>query len=499
MNVGRAFLTSYLAFGVQDPVCAFVALPVTLHALGPADFGLFAVATAIAAWGALLDIGIANATVRFVAAHAGRDDRLAARFASAAAFVYVSIGAAVLGGCAILAGLGVAGSLINRAGATEDPGRVVLAIGAVMAATLLLFMSQALFRGLQRFVTASTTEIVAAILQLIGVLVVAGVGGGVSAFLFVQAGIIASLAVANWWRLRFGAASLHISVRNVGRREVAELFAHGRTSLAIQGSAVAKMRSDPITISLVLSAASVTPYAVAARFADMPLRLSTRFLTMLIPVTASARASMDSPRVVQSFLIASRVCVLLYTLSGACAVILAPDFLTVWVGPEFASYADIVGLLVLASLFDLAIWPLGLVLQSDGSHGPLARIAMAGAVANVALSILLLYLIGLRGAALGSAVAWFFESIFAFRAGLPRVGVTARRYFRECVRPGLIPLLCTLGSAEVFVLATRHPSIILIMVVGVGCVGFGIGVYAAVAGPVEDRAYLSTVLRGHVG
>src|SRR5258705_2505516 len=75
----------------------FFLTPFVVHQLGPSDYGLWVLIGSVAAYGVLLEFGIANAITKYVAEFLVRDDlEQAGRLIATAVWLYIGLGLGVI-------------------------------------------------------------------------------------------------------------------------------------------------------------------------------------------------------------------------------------------------------------------------------------------------------------------------------------------------------------------------------------------------------------------
>jgi len=157
-------------------------------------------------------------------------------------------------------------------------------------------------------------------------------------------------------------------------------------------------------IGAFLPISAVTPFSIARRLSEVGQILTDQFLKTILPLASELKAENDLARLRSLYVISSRLTLAIFLPVGGILVVLARPILTLWVGSEYADYAPLVFILVLASLVDTSQWPAGSVLQGIARHRPLAIISVCAAAAELALSIVLLRRFGLIGVALGTMI-----------------------------------------------------------------------------------------------
>ena len=153
MTGGRRVATNVL-FNVASQVwltlLVIVTVPIVLHRVGPAAYGVFVLASLLLGYTALLDLGLTPAVVRSIAVHNARGDRVRLERVLGTALSLL-IGLAIVGGGLIALVTPVAvRSVLHVPDALQADARFVLYVAAAGFAcnmVLLLFVALAAYRS----------------------------------------------------------------------------------------------------------------------------------------------------------------------------------------------------------------------------------------------------------------------------------------------------------------------------------------------------------------
>jgi len=233
-------------------------------------------------------------------------------------------------------------------------------------------------------------------------------------------------------------------------------------------------KTGEIVIAAFLPLSAVTPYAIARRLGEVTQILTDQFMKVILPLASELHAADDQARMRSLYITSTRLTLAMFLPVVCMLIVLAPSILTVWVGATYASYAHLVIILTLASCIDASQWPAGAVLQGMARHRPLAMMWVGAALANVALSILLVQNFGLTGVALSTllptvVVCFGFILPYAMRT----LGVSITELLKRIFLPTLLPVVPTTAVLYILQHATEPSSLLSIMVVA----GFGLLVY----------------------
>jgi O-antigen/teichoic acid export membrane protein len=165
-------------------------------------------------------------------------------------------------------------------------------------------------------------------------------------------------------------------------------------------------RSDAIVIGARLDAAQVTFFDIGNKFFDPLTGLLIAVGAVVMPMTTKLQATGEREEMRRLFLKWSKICLSIVLLVGLYLIVLGPEFLGWWVGPDFVGPSGRVLQVLMASFFFyLPVRGVALpVLLGLGKPKAPALALLAMGVVNLLLSLVLVGPLGIFGVALGTAV-----------------------------------------------------------------------------------------------
>ncbi len=400
----RSVAANWIGFAAQV-IAAFLISPVLVHGLGDRRYGIWSLVESVLAYLMLFDLGVAASVVRYVARFeaAGEQDGLD-RVISACTCIFAIAGAVVLGVTLILAFPAFAWLNVPADLASEGRWMLVL-LGVNLAVGLPMNVFACVLDGLGRYPAKSAIRTGLLIARSVLLLVVIRHGGGlVGVAVLVTACTLIEhvlMAVAVYRYL----PRLCLSLRLVDRPTLRTIRGYSIDALLALLAGRVSFQTDALVINAFRLPQSITLFAVASRlteYAKDSLRVATAVLT---PAVSAMEARGDTAAIRKVFLDSTRYVLWLIAPVQLGLLLLGRPFLALWLGPEYAelSYPTLV---ILAA-------PLGLamaqsvsvrILYGTGRLRWYARAVLLEAVANLALSILLVRPLGIEGVALGTAI-----------------------------------------------------------------------------------------------
>lgn len=429
-------LTGYAAWGV-NLVVGLVVTPVLLHRLGAEGFGAWTLALTIAGYVGMVELGLGVATVRQLASSlALGDSERASIVASSARTTYLVMAGA---GVVVLGVLVTApGMVVNTGGVSADRTRVAVAIlGIGYLLSLIASVYPAIAIGAGRADLGTTIGIVVRVATAAAQVAVVLVTDSLVALSLVTAvGVVGGMLAVRAVTRRFFPG---VIVRfDLARRTVVRLLlSSGWRNAAIAIAAAVAIQSDVIVVGAILGPVAVATYGIAVRASTMAISLATRATDVLVPTFAHATEREDTRRTVTA--LRESVFLTRAILVPALVVFVAfgKPLLELWLGDAPANTNVVLVLLVLGAVVAAPGHSSFILLTGMNRLNFMLVGASMTAIANLGLSILLTWRVGIIGPVLGSLIAWVIWDLVV----LPRhVGSLLRIPWFPLAAAGLHPL-----------------------------------------------------------
>ena len=382
----------------------FLLTPIILGGIGPDAYGLWVLVTSLVSYGFLLDLGVSATLTKYVAEHVARSE-----FEIAQGYVATAVRLqAVLGGLAFLLAM-VLAVVLPAVLQIDDDLRgqlpvVVVLMGTTVGLSLASSPQTAVLRGIQRYDIGNVLLVANTLVTAAGIVIALQAGAGLIGIVAVTipATVITSaLGIALVART---APGIKITWRGASRSHGRRILHFSAPIFAVQVAGVLQSRTDEFVIATFISVGSVTPYALGRRLSEIPQIVGDQALKILLPISSELEAGRETARVKAAFIAGTRIALVLVAPIGLVIALLADAILVAWVGPAYGNPGSVVAILVTAVVLDAILWPSAHVLQGIARHRPLALIAVASGVVNVAISVLLVGPLGVTGAAIGTLV-----------------------------------------------------------------------------------------------
>ena len=477
-------------------ISGFFLTPFILHHIGATQYGLWALVGSVVAYGSLLDFGIGTILIRYIAElYALRQQEDAGKLIVTALYLYSCIAVIVfLLGVAIAPGFP---RLFNvPADQVSTATSLVLLMGSGVGISILCTLTTAILRGLQRYDINSLLNTIAVGLYVVGAVVVLLMGGDVLQLVVVSIAVKVFMQIPAIWFIRRLAPELHLVWQGPSKRWMQKILSFGSWLFVLEVSGRVQTKTDELVIGAFLPVSSITPFAIARRLGEVGQIISDQFIKVLLPLASQLTAENDLAALRSVYITSTRVTLAILAPIFCILVLLGKWVLTAWVGTAYAGYAHLVSILALAILIDTSAWPAGSILQGLAKPRPLALMSACGAIANLALSILLVRRLGLTGVALGTLipnVMVVFGLVLPYAMRLMSINLTD-----ACTQIALPAILPALPMVLVIYCAKQvigiNSLISLVLVTVIATFVYGLGYFTFGASHLERQTYRNYVL-----
>lgn len=414
MRLGSASLRRNATLGVGgyavSATIAFFLAPFIIHTLGTDQYGTWILIAEIGGFYGVLEIGFRSAVSYFVATKLARGEESEIPGLLASAFwPLAAIGVLVL----------VAGSLLAYAfpilfeleGVSPGDARWAMFLLTVLVALHLpLDTFAAVVNGYRRIDLLQGLDLTVRLLTAGGIVVALTRGGGLVhlASLQLAGKVVSWTATIILARALF--PPLSVRRRQFSRGALRTLFSYGSNTFGINVANLLIGRIDLAVIGAFLGVSLNTFYSVGRALADYAGQLCTSLGWSFTMHFADLHGRNSREDLLQLFLRGTRIAALIGLGLAAYVGVFGASFIRLWVGAEFLTghwtrRSDVILLLFIAALLprwlQIMSWQL---LQGTGRVRFPMLLSMGEAIANLALSLLLVRPLALVGVALGTVV-----------------------------------------------------------------------------------------------
>jgi O-antigen/teichoic acid export membrane protein len=434
-------------------LCSFLSAPIVLAGLGLRAFGIWALTGALAQYATLLDFGVGQTLVRFVALHdaEGRRDAVGEFLAVGLATVAFVLSALV--GLSFI----MAGPLARQLHGISAGSMTVLLLcsSVIVSASMLCRVLVAYPIGRRHMFAPNVAMALAALMYFVfsvGIILLGGklVPYAIANALAGVAGVVITVAIVLCQRPR---PPIHWP--SVARAKELLNFAVKNQALAI--ASLVNFQSDKVVLAVFVGPAAAGAYELSNRVALAARSVGVYTVSALVPTLTAWRASGTRDQLISTY---GRLTEVTSALSVPCLVLcgaLAPLLLRSWLG-----YAPIHGTVILAalSIAYIANTTTGVgyaTAYAEGLPGIPARAAIATAIGNIVLTVTLTPIFGVWGTLTGTVVALTLGAIYQVVLLHSELSVAMTKYWRATLPTLVLSVAVAIPVVAIDLAAAHKP------------------------------------------
>jgi O-antigen/teichoic acid export membrane protein len=438
-------------------VVGFLLTPFILHRLGNTALGLWVLITSFTGYYGLLDLGIRNAIVQYVARYQATDEaEELTKVVSTGFFTY---------GCVAL--LAIAITLLAAANlqswfklapddrATAHALLLIVGIGTAIGMPVTVFTG--VLEGLQKFAFIGAIQTLAVVLR--AGLIVAGLTAG-RGIVFVGGATVAVNLAAS---LVLMGAALRSCPPNllkwnyVSRSTLGALAGFGVVTFWMAIAQVLRFQLDAMVVAAFISVPAVTFFAAGGKLASSTMDVVATMAQVFTPMSSAFHATGRFDGLRRVLVVGNRYCAFVAFPLASALLLIGSRFIQAWLGAPYVSSQSVLMILIVPTALWMAQASSLRVLYGMHRHKTLAVVLLLEAAANLVLSVALARPYGINGVAMGTAIPLFCTSVLFLPIHLCReLQLRLRDFVFDCFA---YPLLLTLPLALALrLLDTRIPG-----------------------------------------
>ena len=426
MNLGRLArnITAGYAGAAVNGLTLILLTPMVIHHLGPMQYGLWVLATAMGSYFGFLNAGSGAAGVRSVAAHtgAGRSEE-ASRELGSIFRIYFLVGVVACAGLVLLSFTAL--HRFHVPAGQREPVRTLLILIALNFLVSFPFgLTRSVLAGLHCFGLLNGIEMATALLRLVATAALLSAGYGVVSLGVVQ--LVASISghLARWVAIRKLVPEIHLTggPSYGGLVKGPSLFS--ALSFGYESLRTLFDNADLLILGVLAGPSAVALFAVGATLASFVLKGLQPISGVLFPLASRSAARGRDDAAARMLEVATRVNLALAMPVVTLFLVDGGTLLRCWAGESFVEGLPVLRALALASLVGAASLTSTTLLFGAGQVGDLLKAESFRYVLNLALVVAGYRYFSLVGAAVGTLLATLAVDLFLMlRRGCSWAGV----------------------------------------------------------------------------
>lgn len=452
MSRRTGVIAAYLLLAAQV-VSGLLFAPYLIRSLGQAEYGVYSLVTSITGYFLLLDAGVGNALVRYMAKYRVADDvRKQRTFLGVSVLFYSVVGAAIL-----LLGMVLRNNLTSIFGqglTTSELSQADVMLQITLVGAAVSLFSSAFDRTIVAYEKFVLSNSLAGAKLMLRVSVV-------SALLFLGYGAVAVVAVNLFVTVVFGLVSIGYVVFRLGLRpafrgmpirEMLEILSYSSFVFMQMIATQVNAMTDQVLLGMMTSAVILGIYAVGVQITTYFQSIAGSVNSVLMPGVVRMVEQHATPDALLSEMV--KVGRIHFIVLGPIVVgfaVTGPTFVSLWAGPDNVEAYWVALILMTPMLFILSQAIGSQILWAMGKHRIQAILQVCVAAGNIALTATLIRWNPLIGAALGTATAYMIGDVAVMNHVFSReISISMAQYYARLFN-GLAGCLMLAGAAGALV------------------------------------------------
>ncbi|QOL26575.1 oligosaccharide flippase family protein [Thalassotalea sp. LPB0316] len=426
-------LLGYFSIAIRN-ILGLLLIPFIIHHVGVEQYGVYSLVSSIILYLIILEMGLANTAIRFLSKYQATGD-----FTGQARFIGLML---IIYSVVTLVAMLVGGLLYQQLPAIFSHSMSVEEISLLQQTFLILMVNIAItlmsntFTGVitakEKFVFETGSQIVLFLLRCTVVVLVLYRGGDIVDIVIIDTLINLTQLIVRLFFV-FGRLKIQVSFEGINKDLIKEVFGY---TLFIGLNVIVNQinwRVDNFIIGVMVSSAAVAVYNIGNQLILSFIAFASAISNVFVPkIVKMVTLDESLSRVTDELIRIARMQMMVLGFVLSAFVVFGPLFIELFVGQDFKQAYYVALLPMLPFIFVLAQSSTNAVLQAMNKHKVRSLILLATALMNIVLSIILVDLYGLLGAALGTMITLLLGELIGVGIYLSRViGLEMKRFYRQ--------------------------------------------------------------------
>lgn len=437
---------SYISLFITN-ITSLILTPFIVRNLGQSEYGLYMLIGAIVGYIAVLDFGLGNTTVRFVAKYRAENNKRGEENFLASTFIIYSIISLIV----LILGYFIYINLENifNESLTLNEINIAKVMFIILVINLALTLPMKSFTGIvtayERFIFPRSLNIIRTIVRTIIILILLSLGFKAIAIVLIDAILNVCMMLITMAYV-FLKLKVRIKLHSFSKSLFKQILSY--SSLIFISVIVDQIywRIGHLVLGIVASTTEVAVFAIGMIFGQYFITFATAISGVFLPRITSMVVKESSNEELTNILIKTgriQFLILGFILGGF--ILFGKRFIYLWLGPGY-EISWIIALIVMIPLVIVLTQTIGIsILQAKNMHGFRAVIYLCISIINLFISIYLSELYGALGAAIGTSLSLILGNIIAMNLYYHfKVNLNIPFFFRSLSKGLFVSMMITL-------------------------------------------------------
>lgn len=392
-----------MAVGMVVP---FFLTPFVIRSLGNTAYGIWILAVSTVSYLGLLDLGLRSAVIRFVS-KAEAEKRLEDATSSIGAALWFRL--LIAGGVAVLSVVLALAfpHLFKVPHDMQRAGQITVLFCALgVGVTLVSGVFGAVLAAINRFDVLSAVTMVQTLFRAVGVVLILRSGRGLVSLAYWEFTVVLVSGLATCMIALKLFPPCRVRVVRPEKKWVKAIWSYSLTTFIWIIAIQIIINTDNLVVGAFLSVGLVAFYSVGGSLVTYAGQVVSSLTTTFTPLASGLEASGRMEELQTLLLRGTQATLALALPIGVALLFRGKTFIGLWLGPQYKEISGtVLQILLLSQFFTVIATTPGAIMMAIGKHKPVARWAVAEALVNLGLSVILVKTVGIYGVAWGTSIS----------------------------------------------------------------------------------------------
>lgn len=407
-------ISNWLAL-IINLLIGFVLTPLIIKNLGVKNYGIWSLVSMLVGYYGFLDLGITNASVRYLSRYVGLKDKINLnKVASSSLFLFSCIGLLI-----VIASIFIPEPLAVFFKVKPNEYDAFKLLLYLMGITAGLTIPAKLFSSViiahENWVVMNIIQVLTSLIRGGFALYVLYIGEGLVGLgvVYASVGLLSLICFFIVSKLKY--KEVKYKIKYISKKTIILLFTFGGISILTQFGDLLRFNMDSVVIGKVLDLKFVGIYSVAALLMKYVSFVSNATTGVTLPRLALLAGTLSKQEFSKEFLKYGKILSAFVAGFGVLAFVMVDDFLILWLPDDFEHVqlvSTVLRILVIGNITDLMTGISINALQAFKRHALYAWQSIVEGIFNLILSLILVKYYGLIGIALGTMIPCLVTRLF---------------------------------------------------------------------------------------
>jgi O-antigen/teichoic acid export membrane protein len=385
-------------------VVGFLMMPFVVHQLGDVRYGIWILVLNFTGYLGLLDLGIGGTVVKYVAEFKGKKDATGLNEVCSTVFYFYLISGILAFLFAYIIALYFIPFFKIPLSQLPETRSVTIIVGLEIGLSLPLGFFSGYMRGIQRYDLLAIISMTSLLIRSLFIVIFLLNGHGLITLALIHliatvfGGIIMILYV---YRTN---PDLKLRIRLINKENIRLMSQYSLFIFLYFGSLQIIFAIGSLVIGYFLMAAAVTYYAIPQRLVEY-VRILIMATAVVLPTVSYLNVEGQTAKIQKLLINGTKYALMIALPVGASYIIVGKEFLSLWFSNKYSLECyPVLAILTFGIIAHVCHFASVQVLQGLARHRVAAYVSISEAIANIALSIILVHKYGIVGVAMGTAI-----------------------------------------------------------------------------------------------